>query len=101
MAKKKYINDVDGFFIMAHRQTMTLQELANKLKIESPIIREYIDSNISTQTTTPVKATGETAFQAIGKKDGAVVMTQSASEIGDTVKGKIKINTAHLHKIRD
>lgn len=101
MAKKKYVNEVDGFFIMAHRQSMTLQELANKLKIESPIIRDYIDSNIDTKTVTPIKPTGDTAYEAIGKKNGAVVMTQSASEIGDTVKSKIKINTAHLHKIRD
>ena len=104
MAKKKYVNEVDGFFIMSHRQTMTLQELANKLKLESAIIREYIDSKIDTKTVTEIKPASSDdvkAFDVVGKKDGAVVMTQSASEIGDTVRGRIKVNTTHLHKIRD
>lgn len=100
MAKKTYVNEVDGFYIMSHRD-VPLGDLSKKLKLETAIIREYIDSKIDTKTTTEIKPTGDDAFKAMGHKREATVMTQGASELGDTVKARKNwINPSHIHKIK-
>jgi hypothetical protein len=101
MAKKTYVNEVDGFFIMAHRD-MPLGDLSKKLKLETTIIREYIDSKIDTKTTVSVKVTNDDAFKAVGRNREATVMTKAASEIGDSVKAKKNwLNPSHICKIRE
>lgn len=101
MAKKTYVNEVDGFFIMAHKD-MALGDLSKKLKLETSIIREYIDSKIDTKTTTQIKSTGDDAFKAIVRNREATVMTKAASEMGDNVKASKKfLNPSHIVKIRD
>jgi hypothetical protein len=100
MAKKTYVNEVDGFYIMNNRQTMTLEELSKKLKITSDLIRQYIDERIDTKTTIPIKP--DRVGHMFAKTGGAVIMTKGASELGDAAKMKSTPNQAgHIHKIRE
>lgn len=100
MAKKTYVNEVDGFFIMNNRQTMSLEELSKKLKITTDLIRQYIDERIDTKTTMPIKP--DRISHMFAKNGGAVIMTKGASEMGDAAKTKTTINQAgHIHKIRE
>lgn len=100
MAKKTYVNEVDGFYIMHNRQNMTLEELSKKLKIAPNLIREYIDERIDTKTTMQIKP--DRIGHMFAKNGGAVIMTKGASEMADAIKTKTTPNQAgHIHKIRE
>lgn len=92
MAKKKTLSDVDKFFVQ-NNETMSTDELAEKIGTTADVVKSYRDSLPSTKKEDENEyerlqrlASGPTAGKLIAKGNGVVAMTEGASQVTDARK---------------
>lgn len=75
------LNEVDEFFILGNKDTLTITELSKKLDVSELSIGKFIQSRVDTKSS---KKTNPSIHQSKGYK----VLTETDSQIGDLYAGK-------------
>jgi hypothetical protein len=94
MSKTGPIGQVEAFYIEHHYKTLTDQELANVLDRKVETIRKYLKQNLGSSKTT-IRAGDHFA-----KSKGSIVMTETASMIGDGKRKTTKKPSDCVTKIK-
>lgn len=94
MYKSGPMSKVEAFYIEHHYKTLTPQELAEDLGRKVETVKTYIKKNIST------KISQIRAGDHFARSKGTVVMTETASMIGDNKKSLNKKAKDCVTKIR-
>ena len=95
MAKSGPIGQVEAFYIDNHHKTMTPQELADVLDRKVETVKSYIKKNI---TPTQIKIRAGDHF---AKSKGTIVMTETASMLGDSQRKTTKKTPDCITKIKN
>jgi hypothetical protein len=84
MYKTGPISQVEGFYIEHHYKTSTPQELADLLGRKVETVKSYIKKNLD------AKVSKIKAGDHFARSKGTVVMTETASMLGDVRKSNTK-----------
>lgn len=106
--KKGPLSKTEKDFINVNKETLSLDELANKLVRSTKIVESYIQSLTTTTQNDNNKQDTNSDMQlyARNKDRGVIVMTESASMASDHKKTKPDVYTSRkyrdvIHKIRE
>lgn len=95
MSKTGPISKVEAFYIEHHYKTLTVQELADDLDRKVDTIKKYVKNNF---------ASSQVAIRAgdhFAKNKGSIVMTETASMLGDATKKRVpKSHNSCVTKIK-
>jgi hypothetical protein len=94
MAKSGPIGQVEAFYIEHHHKKLSVQELADILDRKVETVKLYIKKNIAASHT-HVKAGDHFA-----KSKGTIVMTETASSIGDAQRKRKPFKSDCVTKIK-
>ena len=94
------LSEIEKYYIDSHRETMTAKEISEKMRkaVTTEDVKEYVEHLQSNDT--------PNAADSMGRQVGVVVMTETASTIGDEhgeeVRGQqTSLDTSTIHRIKE
>ena len=90
MTKKGPLGKAEVFYVKGHYKEQTVEQIAKDLDRALSLIRKQVDIF---EESNPKKR--YTAGEAMARREGVVVMTETASELGDSSKNTAKNRPNH------
>ena len=90
MTKKGPLGKAEVFYVKGHYEEQTVEQIAKDLDRALSLIRKQVDTF---KASVPKKR--YTAGEAMARREGVVVMTETASELGDNSRNTAKNRSNH------